>query len=135
MANLLQRALADNPAWRDAFRAHTTRVGFSLHLTRAMAEFLSAVADGVVWDRQRYGSAVVAPNNFLATSASLVKRGLIEAKPVPEREANKHRPDAEFYTWNQWNLTPAGELVVAMLVLTGLFVEADAAIEKRNRKP
>lgn len=101
-------------------------------LQRAMCEFLSAVADGVCWDRHLYGSAQPYPNSFIASAASLFKRGLIESRPRAEVEAMKHTD--HFAEWTHWRLTPAGEHVVELLKLAGLFVEADAAINKRHRK-
>lgn len=111
-------------------------MGFGLHLTRAMCEFLSAVADDCCWDRSKYGSASAFPDNFIATCAALVKRGLVVSKPADVREANRcdRRPDTEAYTWSNYELTQGGEHVVALLKLAGLFVEADAAIEKKARK-
>lgn len=133
MSNRLLRALERCPARQDNFRSASLKAGFGLALTRPMCEFLSAVADGVVWDRAKYGSARAFPDNFLATSASLFKRGLIAPKPEAEREANRMRPDDRLYEWTHWQLTPAGEHVVGLLKLAGLFVEADAAIDKRAK--
>lgn len=134
--NTLQKAHLKCPAWKDAFRASSIRVGFGLTLTRTMAEFLSAVADDCCWDRSKYGSAQAFPDNFIATAAALVKRGLIVSKPADVREKNRcdRRPDAELYTWSEYATTEAGEHVVALLKLAGLFVETDAAIEKKARK-
>lgn len=123
--------------WRDNFKSSAIRVGLSLSLTRAMCEFLSAVADDVTWDRCAFGSSQAFPDNFLATSRSLEKRGLIEAKTGAEREAGRHRPARtkfEIWNWSYWRLTPAGELVVGLLKLAGLFVEADVATEKKSRE-
>lgn len=131
--NRLQKALNAVPGWQDNLRASCLKVGFSLHLSRPMCEFLSAVADGVVWDRSKYGSAAAFPDNWLATSASLFKRGLVRRKPDAEREAEKHRSDDRLYEWTGWELTPAGEHVVGLLKLAGLFVEADAATEKKAK--
>lgn len=136
MANVLQRALDKFPAWQDHFRTLSIKVGFGLSLTRPMCEFLSAVADDVHWDRAKYGSGLAFPDNFLATSAALVKRGLIEQKPEPERAAGMRRPATtsyELHSWTHWRLTPAGVHVVGLLKLAGLFVEADVAIEKKAR--
>lgn len=132
----LQKIMADNPVWRDAFKSSAINVGFRLHLTRAMCEFLSAVADDVAWDRSKYGSAAAFPDNFVATAGSLVKRGLIVSKPPEQKEKIRcdRIPDSEWYTWSHWLLTPAGESVVELLKFAGLFLEADAAIEKRSKR-
>lgn len=132
----LTQALERCPVWQDAFKASTIRAGFGLVLSRAMAEFISAVADGVHWDRSKYGSAQPYPDNFLATAAALIKRGLINEKPRQQADDERneaHRRD-ELWTYTQWQLTPAGVCVVELLKLAGLFVEADAAIEKKHRK-
>lgn len=125
------------PDWQGNFRSSCLRVGFGLCLTRAMCEFISAVADGVHWDRSVYGAASPFPDNFLATSRALVKRGLIRFKPEAEREAGRRRETKTSYdlwSWTQWELTPAGVHVVELLKLAGVFVEADMAIEKKARK-
>lgn len=134
--NKLQTELAKAEAWRDSLKSSCVRVGFHIQLTRAMCEFLSAVADDVGWDRCKYGAASAFPNNFLATSASLVKRGLIRQKPESERNKreNRMRLDDTLFEWSSWVLTPAGEHVVGLLKMAGLFVEADAAIEKKAKK-
>jgi hypothetical protein len=138
--NLLVRAMEQTPAWQDNLKASCLRVGFGLHLTRAMCEFLSAVADDVHWDRAKYGSAQAFPDNLLATSAALFKRGMIRQKSSAEIEAHKRErsatplEDRTIWEWTHWELTPAGEHVVALLKLTGMFVSADAAIEKKSRR-
>lgn len=138
--NLLVDAMEKSPAWRDNFRSCCIRVGFGLTLTRAMCEFRSAVADDVHWDRAVYGSAQAYPDNFLATSAALYKRGLITQKPeteIKEHQKEERRTpleDRRLWEWTHWQLTPAGEHVVELLKLAGLFVEADVAIEKKHRK-
>jgi hypothetical protein len=125
------------PTWQDNFKSSCLAVGFRLGLTRAMCEFLSAVSDDVHWDRSIYGSSQAFPDNFLATSRALVKRGLIQQKPADELDAGKHRPARdgyELWSWQTWELTPAGAAVVTLLKLTGLYVEADMAVEKKARK-
>lgn len=124
------------PTWQDNFKSCCLDVGFRVALSRSMCEFLSAVADDVHWDRALYGSSQAFPDNFLATSRSLVKRGLIERKPEPECEEGRRRPAVtsyELHSWTHWRLTPAGESIVVLLKLSGLFVEADMAIEKKAR--
>lgn len=135
MSNVLVKAIEKQPAWQDNFKSCAIRVGFGLVLTRAMCEFLSAVADGVAWDRSKYGAAQPYPDNFLATSAALFKRGLIAPKPENvQAERGKRMPsDDRLWEWSNFDLTPAGVHVVGLLKLAGLFVEADAAIEKKAR--
>lgn len=125
-----------NEAWRDQFKQHAIRVGFAVHLTRGMCEFLSAVADGVQWDRAAFGSCAAFPDNWLSTTQALFKRGLIERKPDEELQAGKTRPARdkfEIHSWTVWQLTPAGAHVVELLKLAGMFVEADVAAEKKAR--
>lgn len=137
MANKLQQELERSPVWQDAFRSSCLRVGFGLALSRPMCEFISAVADGVQWDRGRFGSAAAFPDNFLATAASLIKRGLIREDRGPEYQNARDRamtdPMADLRGYTHWKLTAAGEYVVGLLKLAGLFVEADAATEKKAR--
>ena len=119
------------PTWAENFRAATVRVGFVLSLSRAQLEFLCATADGVMWDRHVY-RAVSVPDNWLASERALVKRGLIARIPEAEFDAKKyddHGPGEFTCT----RLTPAGEAVVSLLKLAGLFVEADAAINRKAR--
>lgn len=134
--NTLEKAVHAAPAWRDAFRAASLRTGFSVHMTQPMLEFLAAVADGVEWDRGRYPCGP-GRENFIATAAALVKRGLIAARTGPKLAAYradvKANPDGYHYR-NQWALTPAGECVVRLVKLAGLYVEADAALEKKARR-
>jgi hypothetical protein len=122
-------------AWKDSFRQYSIKVGFALSLTRPMCEFLSAVADDVSWDRATYGSSLAFPDNFLATSGALTKRGLIERKADDgEWQKRPAKTSYDIHSWSHWQLTPAGECVVALLKLTGMFVEADMATEKKARR-
>jgi hypothetical protein len=123
--------------WKDNFKAASLRVGFKLGLTRAMCEYLSAVADGVAWNRSTLGAASPDVDNFIATARSLFKRGLIEQKPDAEKNAYLSRPTRtsyELWSWTHWRLTPAGECVVQLLKLCDMFVEADVAMEKKARR-
>ena len=129
--------MAKIPTWRDNFKSSCLAVGFRMQLTRAMCEFISAVADDVSWDRAVYGSSNAFPDNFIATSRSLTKRGLIERKQGAEREEGMNRPSRtsyELHSWSHGKLTPAGNAVVELLKLCGLFVEADVAVEKKARR-
>ncbi len=121
--------------WVDNFKRTSLHIGFRLSLTRAMCEFLSAVADGVQWNRSSLGSARADPDNFLATGTSLAARGLIEQKPRDQNEQPKnYATREEFYLWNHWQLTPAGEHVVELLKLAGIYMESDSAILKKTRQ-
>lgn len=119
--------------WRDAFRSFSLRVGFHLSLTKPMLEFLCAVADGVQWDRSLYFSERPVPDNWIASERALEKRGLIARKAQGELDSRKYedRPPGE---WCCCVLTPAGKAVVELVKLAGLFVEADAAINRRSRR-
>ena len=101
-----------------------------------MLELLCAIADGVMSDRrlyfQSYGQAKVETG---ATGHALEKRGLIQDHP--ERDGPITTEVAKMWERGEqrtWQLTPAGEAVVALLRVAGIFVEADAAIMKRARE-
>lgn len=124
-------------AWNHAFRSSCLRVGFRIDLSRAMLELLCAVADDVLWDR--FWTFRGGENAFaLATGAALEKRGLIEdvrKNPDVFRERLREwstpglpggKPDIR--SW--WKLTPAGEAIVSLVKMSGLFVEADQARER-----
>src|SRR6266446_4935225 len=123
--------------WKINLRNFSMRVGFTVSLSRAMLEYLCAVADGVQWDRSVYHYAQ--PDNWIASQRSLEKRGLIVLKSDEEFAAmrDSRRDDigsVKFYEWSRWKLSPAGEAVVQLVKLAGLFVEADAAINKKARR-
>jgi len=109
--------------WREAFRNTVMRTGMHLSLTQPMLEFICATADGVQWDRMG-ASTLGRPDGFLVTAASLEKRGLVR------RRVSSKTDDticgAAFH-----ELTDAGKCVVELLKSTGVFTEADLAIEKR----
>lgn len=137
MANAVSKACAEHTKWQDAFKASTLKTAFQLHLSRPMLEFLSAVADDVQWDRAVWGSCISYPDNFIATAAALVKRGLIEEIATAEKKqrmADRCRTIEQMNSWSQWQLTPAGRCVVDLLKVTGLFLEQDAAIDKRSKR-
>jgi hypothetical protein len=118
--------------WRDNFKAYTLRTNFALALTRPMMEFLCAVADDVHWDRLFYGSDMSRPDCFLVSEKSLEKRGLIMRKPKSEMDKMKENRFQGNPAFSM--LTPAGALVVELLKISGMFVEADAAIEKKAKR-
>lgn len=120
--------------WRDNFKSSSLRIGFKLGLSRAMCEYLSAVADGVAWNRSSLGAASPDPDNFIATGRSLVKRGLIEDRPGFKEDLARHgQTSYDLWNWTRFRLTPAGTCVVELLKLADLFVEADVAMEKKAR--
>lgn len=115
--------------WRAAFRSSVMRTGMILSLSQPMLEYLCAVADNVVWDRQLQGGSTLAhPCNSIATAASLEKRGLIRRRPDYNVE------DAAQHRESHCELTEAGRTVVELLKSVGVFIEADAAIERRLGK-
>lgn len=134
LPNKLQTAIEKTPVWQDAFRSCAVKAGFHIGLSRAMVEFISAIADDVCWDRSKWGACAPFPDNFLATSASLVKRGLVIIKPQEVRDRRKCPTDSTMWQWSNFELTPAGRHIVELLKIAGFFVEADAAIEKRGKK-
>ena len=128
-----------NDEWKDHLRASSMKIGFSISLSRAMLELLCAVSDGVQWDRALYRLGATVPENWIASQRSLVKRGLIGRKDDDEIEAMRTirlpQIDREqWYEFNYYKLTPAGESVVSLLKMAGMFVEADAAINKKARR-
>jgi len=112
--------------WKDNFRGHVMRTHFVLGLTRTQMQFLCAVADNVVWDRWHFGS-VHMPDNFIASENALTKRGLIQRKAKRELKPWKNVYELTHFC----ELTPAGELIVKLLKLTGLFIESDHAVERK----
>lgn len=112
--------------WKDAFKAHTLRTNFLLGLTRPQLEYLCAVADDVVWDRFSMGCQS-APYNTFAVSKALEKRGLIERKTKKDPWNGKKVCDIKAFD----QLTAAGVLVCELLKITGIFIEADNAIERK----
>lgn len=98
--------------YRGAFRTSAMKTGLALVLSQPMLEMLCATADDVRWDRGLYykENSTARPDSFIATRASLRKRGLID---------------------NDDKLTPIGNLVVDVLKAAGVFVPADLAIEQK----
>jgi hypothetical protein len=119
--------MTDRPDWQDAFRSQMTRVTFQLMLTRAMLEFLCATSSDVHWDRRSFGHLGYS-DNWMATERALTKRGLIKRKPPTpvKRESNGLPPP--------WELTPVGVAVVEMLKIGGLYIEAQEAADKLQKR-
>lgn len=123
--------------WKGLLRNSILKVGFHMSLSRSMLEYLCAVADNVVWDRGVYRS-IYQPDNWLAAQNALLRRGLIARKPddVNEDRMKKLRTGEHDYLYHEWNffrLTPAGEAVVSILKMAGIFEEQLAAIDKKAR--
>jgi hypothetical protein len=142
--NKLQAAIELPEDWKQRFKSSSIKVGFQLNLSRAMLEFLCAVADDCQWDRATFGELHY-PDNWIATEGSLEKRGLIQRKDGPAREAAaKHNSDEINAAWkdgrdksdctyrNYCRLTPAGAKVVELLKVSGLFVAADASLRRKR---
>ena len=122
-------------SWKQDFGAATFRTNFNLQLSQAMIEMLCALADGVHWDRSQFGG-LHRPDNWLATQAALRKRGLAVPKTEEERERmrrSKAYVAGRFGELSYWKLTPAGDALVDLFRVAGIFVEADNAITKRLR--
>ena len=126
---------AVNEEWRDKFRNQSMRIGFMVSLSKSMLEFLCASADGVNWDRSLYRS-IHFPDHWITAARSLEKRGLIRwwEEGDPPRPTEKEYGEGYFNETTCIVLTPAGEKVVELLKLAGMFVTADAAITKKFRK-
>lgn len=123
--------------WKDRLRSASMKIGFQLSLTKPMIEMLSAIADNVQWDRALYQSTIAQPDNFLASTQALFKRGLIEIKSERDRKHDNDELIAGhigLYDRHHYQLTPPGHLVVDILLLAGLLIESDAAINKKAKK-
>jgi hypothetical protein len=129
------------PDWKSAFQQSTMRTNFEMRLSQSMIEFLSATADDAHWDRVR-DSTIHKPDNWVATSTSLQKRGLIMRKPQSQidREGQEYRAKASnngAYFWDSpccYMLTPAGLAMVNLFKVVGIFVETEAAMNRRKKK-
>jgi hypothetical protein len=119
--------------WQANLRNFSMKVGFHLSLSTAMLEMLCATADDVRWDRGLYWKGRTVPENWIASQASLCKRGLIIRKSDQEIDVLKY-DQGDHNEWALYRLTPAGDCVVKLLKMAGLFVEADASINKKSRK-
>lgn len=116
---------------QQAFLSCTTRIGFDLKLSRPMMEFLCACSDDVEWDRRRF-PCLYEPDNWIATERALTKRGLLRRYSEIER---KKRIKERGATWPiPYCLTEIGHAVVALLKVGGLFIEAEAAREKLQKR-
>mgnify|MGYP006969465222 CR=1 FL=1 len=120
---------AADESWKENFSQHTFKTNFVLTLSQSMIEFLCAVAEDVMWDRTRYLS-IHKPDNWIASENALIKRGLIIRKCESEKEEYRQ---SEFMECSLCKLTPAGEAVVQLFKVTGVFVESDNAIIKKSR--
>ncbi len=120
------------PDWKSAFQGHAMKTSFCLALTQPMLEFLCATADGVHWDRYLYHRqwGMAKPDSMFGSADALVKRGLVERLA---REVIQAQPLEGYHLHAHYRLTPAGQALVTLLKVAGIFIEADAAIEKRTR--
>lgn len=123
--------------WASAFKSKSLKTNFNLSLSQPMIEFLCAVADDVMWDRALYQPDIHRPDNWIGTGQHLEKRGLVcHVRHIPE----EHRKvsdaldsdDYERGSLSFYRLTPAGEAVVNLFKVVGIFVEADSAITKKG---
>jgi len=120
---------------QEAFLSCTTRIGFNLTLSRTMMEMLCAISDDVEWDRMRWPSLYM-PNNWMATERALTKRGLIRRYSSAEHK-KRARAAAENKVVEMpipYALTDIGAAVVQMLKVGGLFISAEAARDKLQRR-
>lgn len=118
--------------WKNAFVSSSMRASFCLSLTQPMLELLCATADGVHWDRTLHFPAFgqAKRDSWSHTEPALIRKGLIERVP---KNLRKIGMTDEIET-DRLRLTPAGEKLVELLRVAGLFVEADATSLKRARK-
>lgn len=117
------------PSWQENFRHWTMRVNFQLALTRAQLEMLCSVSEDCWWNRAVFRGRA-APDNFIAATGALMRRGLIEWKP-----SRKPWDGKDLYSIrNCYQLTDAGWLVCELLKVTGLFQTPDLAIERKAKE-
>lgn len=140
MAKVKSKPLPENvvqlpPDWKSAFQGHAMRSSFCLALTQPMLEFLCATADGVHWDRRLYARqwSIARPDNWITSGDALVKRGLIERMTRAEIDRQPSRTMEDFMFYAHYRLTPAGIALVSLLKVSGIFVEADSAIDKKAK--
>lgn len=125
--------------YRQAFISSSVRHNFNLMLTGPMMEMLCAIADGVVRDREyHWAYSISQPGNWVGQVRHLIKRGLVYHVPralQPVETAEQHAKDLLEGTSQSeaYKLTPIGEKLVELLKVAGLFVKADAAIDKEAR--
>lgn len=127
--------------WKDQFRQSTMRTAFELRLSQAQIEYISATADDAYWDRARE-TYLSRPDNFIATSTALEKKGLIVRKPQDEIEKTSRAyhadktNDKEFF-WDGpccYRLTPAGQALVDLFKVVGIFIESQSVANRRKRR-
>lgn len=111
--------------WKNKLKSSCIKFGFTLHLTKAMLEYLCATSEGVMWDRH-YEPWIRVPDNWIATETALTNRGLIERKTRAEIYGDP--------TWCVCRLTEAGKLVVELVKMAGLFRESVAAQVERMKR-
>lgn len=129
--------------WQQAFKTSNIHVGLKLNLSRTMLEFLCAVADDCDWDRASFGD-IHTPDSWYCTAACLEKRGLIyDRRPTEEMKSvsshnwsnengSKDRYERDYRSL--YGLTPAGQKVVELLKVVGIFIEHDTATRRRSRR-
>jgi hypothetical protein len=115
--------VTDSDGWQDRFRSNVTRVRFVINLTRPMMEMLCACSDDVSWDRRRFGG-ITFPDNWISTEHALTTRGLLERKP-PRPVTDSSPP---------FKLTPAGEALVELMKVGGIFIPAREAVERASAR-
>ena len=116
---------------QDEFKAATFRTNFQLHLSQAMIEYICAVDEDVQWDRAQFGG-LYKPDNFIATSAALMKRGLIARKT--QADLDKSDNGEGCFEWNRFKLTEIGEALVNLFRVAGIFVQSDNGLAKKLRR-
>lgn len=120
-------------AWQADFRGATMKTNFVLALSQSMIEFLSAVSDGVHWDRATYVT-IHAPDNWVATGDALIRRGLVVRKSRAEIDAErKQRDEGDWREYTNYRLTPAGAALIELFKVTGLFVQSDNGAKRKAR--
>jgi len=128
--------------WQTNFKKNLFATHFNLVLTKPMIEFLCAVAEDVQWDRSLYYQGPHRPNHPLATAHVLENRGLVQRKKLKvikeEGDISLKRAQAEedssvLHENSYYRLTPAGEALVHLFKVTGVFILADTAINKKSR--
>lgn len=135
MAKKQTKLATPDPSWKDNFKSYSMKRTFMLGLSQPMIEMLCAAADDVLWDRSAYPN-IHAPDNWYSTEKSLEKRGLVERKSKEEL-GKRYKAGMNWDDYAETGvikLTPAGEALVNLFRVTGIFIQSDAGIRKKARR-
>jgi len=92
------------PEWQQRFETHVTSTAFHITLSKRMVDLLDIVRHADAWPQQNLQGL-----SYHHTALRLVDRGLI-----------RYRCDKSDIRQSRYVLTPAGEHMVQLLILSGL---------------